>query len=242
MVRLDSLNASLKASLAVLVASLSLASVASAAPVILDDFETGEGHFASAPTLSGSNRNVASGTADPSTDMALTGTRSERIEYVANNATPTFNGTMLRFLSGGGTPANNVSIPATGYVGYFLATTTEGLTTGVALDDGTGLERGALREVIADGQFHLYQFNLDDEADFDPFAGTGQNGAIDADTVTLDSIFILGPTGVNPVVYLDAVAHNADGDLSALVPEPSSAAVLGAGMLALSMRRRRRRA
>ena len=230
----------LKAALGVaLVASLSLASSVTAAPIVVDDFEASEGHFASAPTLSGSNRNIASGTADPSTVMAQAGTRSERIEYVANNTTPAFTGTMLRFLSGGGTPANNTSIPATGYVGYFLATTTEGLTTGIALDDGTALERGALQPVIADGQFHLYQFDLQNPDDFDPFAGTGPNGQIDAASVTIDSIFILGPADVNPGVYLDTVAYNAEGDLSSLVPEPSALCMLGVAAMGLLSRRRR---
>ena len=237
MFRLDSR----KASLAVMVALLSLASAASAAPMIIDNFEGLEGHFGSAPTTSGSNRNVSAGTADLSTEMAYTGTGSEKISFTAAvpPSTPTFAGTMLRFLSGGGTPANNTSLPASGYVGYFLATTTAGLRTGVGLDDGAALERGALQDVIADGQFHLYQFDLDNADDFDGFAGTGPNGQIDADSVTFDSIFILGPEGVNAVVYLDTVAHNPDGDLTSIVPEPTSAAVLGAGMLALSLRRRR---
>jgi hypothetical protein len=222
-------------------AALSSGRAAVAAPIILDDFETGEGHFASVPTFSGSNRNVSAGTADPTTTRAQAGSSSELINFTAAvpPSTPTFAGTMLRFLSGGGTVANNVNIGPDGYVGYFLATTTPGLTTGIGLDDGAQLERGVLQPVIADGQFHLYQFNLDDPAGYTRFAGTGETPGIDGPGVSIDSIFILGPDGVSPTVYLDTVAYNPTGDLSSLVPEPSALALAGIGALGMLARRRR---
>jgi hypothetical protein len=226
------------------------AGVATAAPIIIDDFEGGlEGHFNSANpgTASGTNRNLTAATADPTATTAQTGTGAEALTITPLNPgtatdfpTTTFR---LRFLSGGGTQANNTQIGPTGYVGYFLKTSVPNLTTAIALDDGTGLEQGAFRNVIADNQWHLYQWNLNGGAgEFAAFAGTGQNGLIDSTPITIDSIFIQGPTASAPTplpVFLDTVAFNTTGDLGALVPEPSAAAALVLAAAALAARRRK---
>jgi hypothetical protein len=226
-------------------ALLASASISSAAPIIIDDFETSEGHFNSAnpATASGTNRHITSATADLSTAFAFTGIGSEFVTITPQNPGTSTDFPVdqfrLRFLSGGGTVANNVNVGPDGYVGYFLRTTTPGLLTAPALDDGAALELGVLQPVIADGQWHLYQFNLDDAAQWDAFAGTGPNGAIDGPAVSFDSIFIQGPTAaVAPIqVYLDTVAYNTTGDLSS-VPEPSSLAALSFGAIGLLFRRR----
>src|SRR4051812_46927065 len=225
------------------------------APVVLDSFEGGsEGHFSFSPTLSGTNRNISSATADSTTGTAAQGgVGSEQI-----NITPLNPGTStdfpantfrMRFLSGdpgsngnGGTPAFNVNIGPDGYVGYFLKTTTPNLTASIGLDDGAALEQGTFRSVISDGQWHLYQWNLDaPSGEFTGFAGTGPNGKIDGPTVTIDSLFFQGPTSSSPtpVIFLDTVAYNTSGDLSTLAPEPGSLGLLGAGGTLLLRRRRR---
>jgi len=214
-------------------------------PTILDDFEGGsEGHFGSLPTLSGTNRNITSATADQSNLLFYSGLGSEHITVNPQNpgTAPDFPSTnyRLRFLSGGGTPANNVNIGATGYVGYFLRTSTPGLVTAPGLDDGAALELGVFQNVIADNAWHLYQFNLADANQWDPFAGTGPNGSIEGPTVTIDSIFIQGLTANGTTdVSLDTVAYNPNGDLTTLVPEPGSCALLSFAGLALLARRKR---
>ena len=69
------------------------------------------------------------------------------------------------------------------------------------------MERGTVKDVIADNQWHLYQWNFEDAADWDAFAG-GANGQIDAanGTVTIDSIWLAGAG--NAQIYLDNVTHN----------------------------------
>jgi hypothetical protein len=222
---------------------LTAANLSSAAPIVLADFEGIETPFASAPTTSGTNRNVTSATADLSNIFAFTGTGSERLTITPPNpGTSTDFPTdqfRLRFLSGGGAPSSNVNLGPDGYFGYFLRTTTEGLVTAPALDDGAALELGVFLPVIADGQWHLYQFNLDDPEQWNAFAGTAPNGEIDGPTVTLDSIFFQGATASSPEFYLDTVAYNTSGDLTALVPEPSAAGLLLCSAVGLLLRRKR---
>jgi hypothetical protein len=90
----------------------------------------------------------------------------------------------------------------------------------IGIDDpvgNTALERGILQNVIADNEWHLYQWNFQDATHWDPFAG-GADGDIDAvsGTVTIDSIWFAG--SFNAQIYLDTVSHNPDGLLAALIP------------------------
>jgi hypothetical protein len=82
------------------------------------------------------------------------------------------------------------------------------------VDGNTALERGYLQTVIADSQWHLYQWSLDNASHWDAYSG-GANGEIDAPTgfVTIDSIWFSG-TG-NAQVYLDNVSNNPLGLLAA---------------------------
>ena len=59
---------------------------------------------------------------------------------------------------------------ATGYVGMWLKTGDLGVTVQLAIDDpvsgNTALEKGTPQEVIADNLWHLYQWDLENEADW----------------------------------------------------------------------------
>ena len=222
-----------------------LSSAASAAPIVLDGFDADEGHFSFAPTFSGSNRSLTAATAVQTTSAAQSGAGSELITLTPDAAAA--NPFRIRFLSGNpgananaGNPAQNVAFAPDGFVGYFLRTTTEGLTTGIGIDDGATLEKAVPVPVIADGEWHLYQFDLD-ATNYGRFAGAGGTAGLDAATVTIDSIFIEGPQSTaGPFdVYLDTVAYNNAGNLDALVPEPSALGLLGVGALGLLARRRR---
>lgn len=226
-----------------------------AAVVVIDDFEAGEGHFTSIPTTSGSVRRVLpTSTADQSTTQAFQGSASQQLIINRNPDTsasaPAFPAGpgewFLRHLSGGGTPANNTAIPNTGstWVGYWVKTSATNLKAGIIIDDvlpaGANHEISTFQDIVSDGLWHLYQFELANAATWETFAGTTPNlGAIDAASVTIDSLAFLGATGVadSSTFYVDNVSYSTDGPIP--VPEPSSLGFVGLGALALIIRRKR---
>ncbi|WP_432797822.1 phosphodiester glycosidase family protein [Poriferisphaera sp. WC338] len=141
---------------------------------------------------------------------------------------------MSRIVSGANaTRSQNLVRTADGFVGVWAKTTDEGAEISIAIDDPTGgTERGIRMDLIADGEWHLYEWNLDDAAAWDAWAGSS-NGQIDGTDFTIDSVQIWG-TG-NKVIYLDNISHNALGSLS--IPEPASIALLGLGTFFMMRRK-----
>jgi len=138
----------------------------------------------------------------------------------------------LRHLSGGGNPLNNRvsvggqsrAIGPNGFVGFFLKTTDADLQVGIGIDDGvsggsTGLETSNSLPVIADGQWHLYEWSLDDADQWSNFSGG--NGTIGGPNAYVDSVFIhagASTAGATLTMFLDTVAYNPFGSLAELVP------------------------
>ncbi len=186
------------------------AQIAAATPGnILDDFEVDEGHFSwpynHSPTSQTFGLSSAT-TIDRVTTESQAGIGSQELSLVDSGA-----GTwQLRHNSGIGVAADagsNVSLPATGYIGFWLKTADSGMTVQISLDDpGTG-ELGFLQEIKADDQWHLYQWNLEDDRQWDGWAGG--DGDIDGPFVTIDSILFQGDG--DATIYLDSVTHNPAG-------------------------------
>lgn len=223
---------------------------AQAQVTILDDFEGSKGHFAQAPNFSGTSVGflATSNTVLDTTTPAFSLTSSLQVNILDDTAVAAPDGSAwrLRLLSGGGTPANNVSLSNTGttFVGYYLRTTTPGLRLSLMIDDGAALERASYIDVVSDGAWHLYEWAFADAAQWEPFAGTSPNGQIDAASVTIDSIYIT-PTppaaGDQSAVFnIDFVAFNPSGPI-APVPEPSTIALVGVAGIGFAVRRLRRK-
>jgi hypothetical protein len=131
-----------------------------------------------------------------------------------------------------------------GYVGFFMKTTETDLQVFIGLDDGAsagsvGLERSTAIPAIADGEWHLYEWNLADPSVWSNFSGG--NGMIDGPNAYIDSIFFQsGASTANKTfsVLIDTVAYNPFGSLAvlAMVPEPSFLVMLLPGV-ALLLRR-----
>jgi hypothetical protein len=216
---------------------------------IFDGFESSEGRFNQAPTFSGTTTGIlAASTADRVTSNAQMGDASQKLTIVRDGASSS----RVRHVSGGGTPANNrvnvggelQAMGDEGYVGYFLKTTEPDLLVSIGIDDGiaaglTGMEVATSLPVIADGEWHLYEWNLADAALWNNFSGG--NGAIDGPGAYIDSIMLYpGSSTANTTfdVFIDTVAYNPNGSLALLaVPEPTSVTLLGA-MLLVSIRSR----
>jgi hypothetical protein len=212
---------------------------------ILDDFEDSKGRFYRDPDFSGSNRGlletsdgVGPSEAHRNANDAWHGFAAHELSIVSQDD-PAWDGFRVRHLSGGGTPANNEQLGTSGYIGFWLKTTTTDLLTSIALDEnlGSSIEVGVAQAVIADGQWHLYEWDLADAAEWDAFAGAAANGQIDGPIMTIDSIFVSSLIDQNATVLLDAVSYNPNGTLAAIVPEPTNiTALVLAGFL---LRRRR---
>ena len=187
---------------------------------VLEDFETNEGRFTGGPTDSGSSFGVSTNSQiDRVLNESYAGLGSQRI--VVQSSDPATPGLALRHLSGGGSPANNVALDSTGSIGFMLKVNPTGVQTGdlqtsIIVDDGASHERAAMLDVIADGGWHLYQWNLANADDWFSFAGG--NGQIDAATFTVDSIYLTSALNLDFTVFFDLLAYNPNGNLTALVP------------------------
>ena len=172
---------------------------------VLVNFELDEGSFDLSPTFSGSTTGVDGATADRTDTQAHLGAYSQQLVVDGSGNSEW----LIRHLSGAGDPANNVAFDTEGYLGFWLKTDTPGISVAPVIDDpGTG-ERGVQKLIQADGQWHLYEWDLANDSQWTGWV-TG-NGNIDGATTTLDSIQFFG-TG-DAVIYLDTIAHNPLGSL-----------------------------
>ncbi|MCC7474138.1 MAG: autotransporter-associated beta strand repeat-containing protein [Pirellulales bacterium] len=209
---------------------LSVTSIGSPSPPgpagnVIDDFEIDEGHFnwnynfsPSSQTfgLSGGPANSAGPSDRVTTEHQGSGTASQLLNLVIDATGD--NAWQLRHNSGIGTaatPAGNVPLPGTGYVGFWLKTDDLGTSVRIGIDDPLGanttaLEISSTKSVTADNQWHLYQWDFGDANSWYAFAG-GANGQIDAENgnVSIDSIWFNGAGNVQ--IYMDNVMHNPAG-------------------------------
>jgi hypothetical protein len=176
----------------------------------ISDFEADEGYFPTNITFSGSNVNVApTSTADRTTEAAHGGSASQKLT-INTLSSGTF---LARHVAGIGTPAfpsSNLSFPSIGAVGFWLKTDTEDVEVAVALDDNTSntsTERSYFQNVIADGQWHFYEWMLNDPTHWDAWAGASADGTVES-LFTLDSIQFRGTESSN-VLFLDDVEFDA---------------------------------
>jgi len=215
------------------------------ASLIFDDFNTNEGHFNQNPTFSGSSNVSTASTADRVTTGDFEGGGAEHVVAVQSTTNPA----RLRFVSGNAVKVNNVAFTTSagtdGFIGYYAKTSTTGIKLGMYLDDSTDATAGTVgaipKSVIADGQYHLYEWDLDNAADWGVISGSGIAGAatVTNDSHTIDSIWIQGIASGADVTF-DFVAKSDSGSIAALVPEPASVTVLGGAALLGLVRRRRR--
>ena len=202
-------------------------------PVVLADFEIDQTPFHFDPLYSGSNVGLAAATAVRTTEHAHAGNAAQRLDITAQ---PNTRGWLLRHTAAGGFPENNVAIPSRGYLGLWIKTDTPGLTVQLALDNPDSADLSTAQSVAADGQWHLYEWDVDDPDQWQAWADG--DGTIDDPTYTLDAIFLRGKT--DATIYLDTVAYHLDGPLRRTLPEPAGAALAAIG-LTLTDRRSRRR-
>ena len=193
------------------------ASTPNASFISLANFESGVGVFSSVPTFSGTTVGIStSSTAAQSFNESNNGSASIQLVLKDNSSVTT--NWAVRFLSGGGTPANNTSLSATGYLGFWMKTSSAPANAKVALsvDDGPG---GTLisskQSVIADGTWQLYQWNL---ASTTWSILAGSDAVLNGPICTLDAIMLYGDnTASDWTLYIDDVSFYSEGPLPVIL-------------------------
>lgn len=253
-----------KSLLATTAFGLMTSTVATAVPVVIEDFaDTVTGNPSFGTFVSDLEGSGSSGGVLPATAHSISSTQWEFtpagqtvfIDQLSVVDDATFPGGTsfgvpvawtIRHLSNGGsgTAANLVSTTGgNGFVGYYLRTTAESIVTAIALDEvggSGGTEISSRVDVINDGEWHLYQFNLADANQWDGLFGAA-NGTLDGTTYSIDSVFFYdeGPNdGDTSRIDFTYISADAQGPLVDLTPEPTSLALLACGSLAMLGRRR----
>ncbi|HOJ18414.1 MAG TPA: glycosyl hydrolase family 18 protein [Ignavibacteriaceae bacterium] len=176
---------------------------------MLGDFEYSAGTFNNIPTYSGSTVGVSAlSTAARSVEQAMNGYASLKI--VLKDSASFSSNWSVRLVSGGGTPANNLTLNATGSIGFWMKSTSvpTGAQVAILLDDGAGgTELSSKVNVINNGDWNLYEWSL-------PGTGwtnfSGGNGAINGPTVTLDALMFYAPNAsADWTIYIEDVSYSA---------------------------------
>jgi hypothetical protein len=262
--------------LAAAIVLAALFSTSDAAPIFLQDYEAPGGldePFNRAPDASGSSEGILDDDApnDPGTSaIALEtadgtlGTTQSALITIVDEAPPAAdsagaNGTAyhVRLIpnAGASPTATNPAFATDGFVGFYLkadpAAAAALLEVAPLLEDSGGTlagSGGVLRPVIADGLWHLYEWDMDNPADFPNtfesfYGGTPAAETLDA-TASFDSIAILsrGVDGQSSAaIKIDQIGYNNEGHLpqAPIIPEPASLLLFACGMLSVCLALRR---
>lgn len=171
---------------------------------ILDAFESGVGHFNTAPAYSGSTTGIsAASTASRDCGIRHGGNCSLRVLLKDDPASAA--NWAVRLLSGSGSPGANTTLArANGRIGFWVYAAGSGMSVAVGIDDSDGSERSTSRALAANA-WTWVEWSLTDAAQWNAWVGNA-DGAITAASVTLDAIwFYRAQTSYDVNLYVDDV-------------------------------------
>lgn len=186
-------------------ASGNAASNTSANYLLLDNFEVSAGHFDRSPTYSGSTSGISVTSSAARTTAQSFNSSTGSLQVILKDEPSSSNNWFVRLLSGSGIAANNVPIDNDYTIGFWAKTSSASAGAQISLlvrDEGT-LEKGIMVNVINDGNWHLYKWDLNDNSQWTAFTGNGQ---INGTQVTLDAIvFTANNASPDWTIYIDDV-------------------------------------
>jgi Stage II sporulation protein len=180
----------------------------------LTDFELNNGYFGNAPGFSTHNLNLGPATITQRvTSDAHSGVGDQLINIDLDEAS----GSEFLFHHVAGTEyagfdnlftgqrEANLAMQPLGSIGFWLKTDSPGLTVSLNLDDDyDGTEQALFQSVTTDGQWHKYEWSLEDP-DLWSAANYDSGDGILGESFTLDSIVFAGNT--DSLVFLDDIFY-----------------------------------
>ena len=177
-------------------------------PLMIEDFEAAESYFDNSLLGSPYTSGVRSSSyATRDTTEAYEGDASQKVFIDGQSA-----GWTAQHTAGIGTagdPDSNQSFQTIGSIGLWIKTDDADLTVRLALDAPEADDYGVARQLIADGQWHLYEWSLEDDSQWESWVGG--DGSLTSTTATIDSLLFEGSG--RATLYLDSVMVNPLGSL-----------------------------
>ncbi len=180
----------------------------------LDDFETGVGHFNREPTYNSYTVGIATtSTATVATTNVHSGYQSLKIDMKDNTSSTA--SWKVRLLSGSGSPSNNRQFKEGSISVWFKTSTANtGAKVKIWVNDIDGIEISPALDIISDGNWHKYVWNI---ANFGGTTYNTGNGEIDTTKAYLNSIEFTQPnTATAWIIYMDDLMHDKNESGSAL--------------------------
>ncbi len=178
----------------------------------LTDFELNDGYFGNDTAFSSHNQNLGAATTTQRVSSdAHSGAFGQRINIDLDEASGS--SFLLHHVAGTdlagagdmftGKREANLALQPLGSIGFWLMTDSADLSVGINLDDDRdGTEQGLFQPVTADGQWHKYEWSLEDSALWSSAFYDSGDGIL-GESFTLDSIVFSGSQ--DSLVFLDDI-------------------------------------
>jgi hypothetical protein len=191
--------------------------------ISLDNFENGVGHFNRAPTYSSTTVGISTSSVVDTAKTCHSGYRALILKLYDNTSVTT--PWKVRILSGSGIISNNRYFDHTGTFSFYMRTSTAntGAKVRLWLNDTDGIELSPQLDVINDGEWHKYVWNL---ANFNGAPLDTGNGVLNSSGIRLNSIEFTQPNTANTwFVFIDDIMvdlNGTEGTGARLVGDPNA--------------------
>lgn len=190
--------------------------------ITLDNFENGVGHFNRPPTYSNITVGISASSVVETAKTCHSGYGSLILKLYDNTSVTT--PWKVRILSGSGDITKNRYFDNTGTFSFYMRTSTAntGAKVRLWLNDTDGIELSPQLDVINDGQWHKYVWDL---ANYNGTTFDTGNGTLESSGIRLNSIEFTQPNTSNTwFVFIDDIMVDLNGTAGArLVAGPNAA-------------------